>query len=95
MIVFTAELRVIDKNRSEFEAALNGVARNVREHEPGTLFYGSARSIDDPECYITIEVYRDEKAYEAHRQHAYMREANANVRPLLEAPPFVKRYQGF
>jgi quinol monooxygenase YgiN len=58
-------------------------------------FYRGGKSPDDPETYITIEVYRDEAAYADHRSKDYMREANAKVRPLLEGPPLVKRYEGY
>ena len=31
----------------------------THEHEPGVLYYDFARSVDDPDTYVVIEVYRD------------------------------------
>ena len=34
----------------------------THEHEPGVVYYGFAKSVDEPDTYVVVEVYRDEAA---------------------------------
>ena len=66
MITFITHLRVSPYNAAAFEALLTEVSAKTRENEPDVLYYAFARSAQDPNTYVVIEVYRDEAAHSAH-----------------------------
>jgi quinol monooxygenase YgiN len=95
MIAFIAHVRVRPENAAAFEAAVGEMCAQVRENEPGALYYGFARSDDDPSTYVVLEVFRDQAAHDAHQQQPYVQPSIAKTMPLVESGSFdLKRYQG-
>ncbi|WAB98794.1 MULTISPECIES: putative quinol monooxygenase [Pseudomonas] len=51
--------------------------------EPGCLVFDVSQDRVDPEVIYLYEIYRDDKAYEAHTQTAHFRESRPLVEPLI------------
>ena len=92
MITFVAHVPVKPGSEEAFEAAMAEMAANVRQHEPGAVFYEFSRSVDDPSTYLVIEVYADEEAFKAHWRTAYIRPSIARTSPLMNGAPHVRQY---
>lgn len=94
MITYIAHMRVAPEHAAAFEAALAEMERKVAAHEPGVIHYALSKSIDDPEGYVVIEVYRDEAAFKAHWETDYIRPSVALTTPLVrEGSLVVRRYE--
>jgi quinol monooxygenase YgiN len=92
MITFVAHCPVKPENAEAFAAAMAEMAGNVRQHEPGAVYYEFSRSVDDPNVFLVIEVYADEDAFKAHWKTDYIRPSIAKTQPLMDGPPRVKQY---
>ena len=77
-----------------FEALITDFCRQVRENEPGTVYYEVSRNTKDPASYIVIEIYRDEAAFEAHKSKDYFKATLAKAGPLVD-DTIVTRYETF
>jgi quinol monooxygenase YgiN len=94
VITYITHLRIAGENAAEFEDILAEMMRNVAAHEPGVIHYALSKSVDDPELYVVIEVYRDEAAFKAHWQTDFIRPSLARTRPLVrEGSMDIKRYE--
>lgn len=94
MITYIAHMRIAARNAAAYEAALAEMARNVAMHEPGVVHYALSKSVDDPELYVVIEVYRDEVAFKAHWQTDYIHPSIEKTRPLIQEGSLeIKRYE--
>ena len=62
MITFIARLHVPPKNALAFEELMTYVAAMTNEHEPGVAYYAFAKSVDEADTYVLVEVYRDQAA---------------------------------
>lgn len=92
MITFVAHVPVKPGCEEAFEAAMTEMAANVREHEPGAVFYEFSRSVDDPATYLVIEVYADEEAFKAHWRTDYIRPSIAKTKVLMSGAPHIRQY---
>jgi len=93
MITYVAHMRVRRENAAAYKAVIDEMAQNVREHEPGVVFYESFVSDKDPETWLVIEVYRDEAAFKAHWETDYIRPSVERTKPLIEEGSLdIKRY---
>jgi len=92
MITFIAHLRVSPKNAAAFEELMTHVAAMTHEHEPGVAYYEFAKSVDDADTYVVIEVYRDVAAQSAHMRTAWVRESLPLSARLIEGKPHIKQY---
>jgi len=96
MITYLTHMRVEPESALAFEAAVAEMTRNVREREPGVTYYGCAKSAEDPEIYVVIEIYRDEAAFEAHWNTDYIRPLLARATALVKDEAFdSKRYESY
>jgi quinol monooxygenase YgiN len=66
MITFIVHLDVPPENAAAFEELMTYVAATSLEREPGVVHYAFAKSVDDPQTYVVVEVYRDQAACDAH-----------------------------
>ena len=65
----------------------------VREHEPGVLYYNFAKSVRDPDTYVVIEVYRDEAAHSAHMEADWVKSSIPKSARLIENGKYdIKQY---
>ena len=94
MITYIAHMRIPPENAVAYEAALADMARKVTAHEPGVIHYALSKSVDDPDLYMVIEVYRDEAAFQAHWGSDYIRPSVALTKPLIEEGSLkISRYE--
>ncbi len=92
MITFIAHLRVKPENAAAFEALMTHVAAMTHEHEPGVLYYEFARSVDEPDTYVVVEVYQDVQVHAAHMESEWVREGLPRSAQLIEGEPDIKQY---
>lgn len=92
MITFIAHLHVKPENAEAFEALLADVGAKSREHEPGIVYYDYARSVDEADTYLVIEVYRDAAAQAAHMATDWVRDSLPKSAALIEGKPHIRQY---
>jgi len=64
----------------------------TRQHEPGVAYYDFGKSVDEPDTYVVIEVYRDAGAQAAHMQTDWVAESIPLSRRLVEGKFNIKQY---
>ena len=84
MITFITHIRVSPENAAAFEAIITDVCVKVRENEPDVVYYSFARSVNDPNTYVVIEVYRDEAALRTHAESDYVKASVPKTSLLIE-----------
>jgi len=92
MITFIAHLKVRPENGPAFEALMTHVRDLTRQHEPGVAYYDFGKSVDEPDTYVVIEVYRDAGAQAAHMQTDWVAESIPLSRRLVEGKFNIKQY---
>jgi quinol monooxygenase YgiN len=92
MITFIAHLRVRPDDGPTFEALITHVRDLTRAHEPGVAYYEFGKSVDEPNTYVVIEVYRDAAAHAAHMQAPWVTESIPQSRRLVEGKFDIKQY---
>ena len=92
MITFIAHLRVRPENAQAFEDLMTHVTAMTLENEPGVAYYGFAKSVDDPDTYVVVEVYRDQAACVAHGQTAWLTESVPQFLTLIDGLPDIRQY---
>ncbi|MBN2470507.1 MAG: antibiotic biosynthesis monooxygenase [Anaerolineae bacterium] len=76
-----------------FLQALNNQIQASRKEE-GIIEFAAYQSVEDPNTFVLIEVYRDVAAQEQHNSQSYS-EAFANcLADCLAAPPDIKIMDG-
>lgn len=92
MITFIAHVPVSAKNGPAFEEIMRYVSAKVREYEPDVLYYAFAKSVNVPNTYVVIEVYRDRAAQAAHMQTEWVKASIPKTIPLYEGKIDIKEY---
>lgn len=92
MITFIAQLTVRPENTAAFEALMSEVAAQTHAHEPDVVYYEWAKSVDEADTYVVVEVYRDVAAQAAHMATAWVRESLPRSAALIEGKPIVRQY---
>ncbi len=92
MITFIVHARVKPENSAAFEALLTQVAAMTREHEPGVRYYEFAKSVEQPDTYVIVEVYQDRQVHAAHMASAWVKESLPESLRLMEGKPDIKQY---
>jgi autoinducer 2-degrading protein len=70
MVAVVVHLQVNPDSLDQFVAETKANARNSRQ-ESGIVRFDLIQQVDDPSRFVLYEVYRDEKAIEAHRATAH------------------------
>jgi quinol monooxygenase YgiN len=91
MITFIAHFTVSPENTAAFEELLTHVV-SMSNTEPGVVYYGFARSVDDPDTYSVVEVYRDQEAVTAHGQTTWVTDSVPKFLGLINGRPQIKQY---
>ncbi len=84
MITFIAHLQVRPENARAFEELMTHVTTMTLENEPGVVHYGFAKSVDDADTYVVVEVYRDQAACTAHGDTAWVGESVPKMLALTD-----------
>jgi quinol monooxygenase YgiN len=92
VITFIANLRVPPQNARAFEDLMSHVTAMTLEKEPGVVYYGFAKSVDDADAYVVVEVYRDQAACLAHGDNAWVRDSVPEMLQLTEGMPKLVQY---
>jgi quinol monooxygenase YgiN len=92
MITFVVHLRVKPERAAELEALLANVCEKVRQHEPRVAYYAFARSVEEPNTYVVVEVYRDPEARSAHMLTEWVQESLPKAALLIDGKPDIRQY---
>ena len=92
MVTFIAHVRVLPENAAAFEALMSHVAAMTHAHEPGVAYYEFAKSVDEPDTYVVVEVYQDVAVHAAHMASAWVRESLPVSARLTEGKPHIRQY---
>jgi quinol monooxygenase YgiN len=93
MITFITHLRVSLENSAAFEALITDMRAKVHENEPDVVYYNLAKSANDPNTYVVIEVYRDEAAHAAHMETDWVKSSIPKSTLLIENGKYdIKQY---
>lgn len=92
MITFIAHLRIKPENAPAFTALMDYVVRMTHENEPGVAYYEFAKSADEPDTFVVVEVYRDALAHAAHMATAWVTESLPKTAALIEGRPHIRQY---
>jgi quinol monooxygenase YgiN len=92
MITFITHLKVRSESGPVFEALMTHVRDMTRQHEPGVAYYDFGKSVDEPDTYVVIEVYRDADAHAAHMEADWVTESIPQSRRLVEGSFNIQQY---
>src|SRR6201995_1187304 len=92
MITFIAHLQVRPGNAQAFEELMTHVTAMTLENESGVAYYGFAKSVEEDDTYVVVEVYRDQAACIAHGDTAWVRESVPKSLLLTEGMPKLGQY---
>jgi quinol monooxygenase YgiN len=92
MITFIAHLNVEPENGAAFETLMTRVRDMTRQHEPGVAYYDFGKSVEEPDTYVVIEVYRDAGAHASHMETEWVTESIPQSRRLVEGKFNIKQY---
>lgn len=80
-VIIEAGLRVVDAEA--FKKLASNVIEQTRK-EPGCLRYDLLQDTEDPNIFLFIEEYKDEEAFQTHRNMPYMAPFRAEREKLLD-----------
>lgn len=86
MIIVLGSARVRPEERDRLLGAVRDVV-TATEHDEGCVSYQFAADVRDPDVIVSVEVWRDQAALDAHMEHAHTRTFIAAVSPLLDGEP--------
>jgi quinol monooxygenase YgiN len=86
--VLFAEFTALPGRRGEVVALISALRDHVRQ-EPGNLQFAVSTRANSPESFFVYEEYRDEAAFEQHRNAAYGATFNAALGELIVEPESV------
>jgi quinol monooxygenase YgiN len=92
LITFIAHLQVPSNNAKSFEELMSYVTAMTLENEPGVVHYGFAKSVDEADRYVVVEVYRDQAACAAHGDTDWVRDSVPKMLELTEGMPKLVQY---
>jgi quinol monooxygenase YgiN len=77
-------VRVKEGQKESFESLFGELQDQVRECEPGTVYYDLFRSRTDPQGYFVLEKYESRAAWEAHQNSPHGKVLFPQIRAILE-----------
>jgi quinol monooxygenase YgiN len=92
VITFIAHLRVPPENAQAFEDLMTYVAQMTNDNEPGVVYYQFAKSVDEADTYVVVEVYRDAAAIAAHGETTWVRESVPKSLQMTDGMPQLVQY---
>jgi quinol monooxygenase YgiN len=95
VLTVVAKVRAAKGKGDALAALLTEQVAAVRKAEPGCLVYRPHRSTKDPDLFIFYEQYKDEAAFDAHRQapHLAAYRERREREGLVDGPPAVEIYR--
>ena len=92
MIGIIAKLTIKPGTNADFEKTMKALQAKVQSDEPGNKLYALHKT-DDPNIYVMLERYDDDKALEAHRAAPHFKELGRKLGDYLAGRPEVQRMQ--
>lgn len=92
MITMIARMRVSPANTPAYEALMSHVVAMTLENEPGVPYYAWAKSADDPDTYVVIEVYENAEAHAAHMASPWVKESLPKSVSLVDGGFDIQQY---
>jgi quinol monooxygenase YgiN len=95
VLTVVARIRAAKGKGDALAALLGEQAAAVRRAEPGCLVYRPHRSTQDPNLFLFYEQYRDDAAFELHRQapHLAAYRERREREGLTEGAPEIEIYR--
>jgi quinol monooxygenase YgiN len=91
MLAIVAKLNAQPGKGAELAQAMNTIAGKVRANESGNHAYNVHRGTENADLVMIYELYDDEEALNAHRQH--MKEMGVNLAELLAGKPELEYFE--
>jgi quinol monooxygenase YgiN len=91
MIFITAKFRVLPEDADAWPEITRSFTEATRA-EPGCLWFGWSRSVDDPREYVLVEAFRDDDAGAAHVQSDHFAAARRDLPPHLAETPRIVNF---
>ncbi len=92
VITMIARMRVPPDRAAAYEELMTHVTEMTLSHEPGVAYYAWAKSADEPDIYVVVEVYRDQKAHAEHMASPWVRESMPVSLDLVEGKFDIRQY---
>ena len=92
MLIVIAELTGKPDKREEIAAALSKAAAASRQEE-GCSAYSFTRDLEDADRYVSVELWNDQAALDAHFTTPHLRELLGVADQLLAAAPVITTYE--
>ncbi len=71
---------------------MSHVTTATLKNEPGVVYYGFAKSVEEEDEYVVVEVYRDQDACATHGGSAWVTESVPKMLELTEGMPQLVQY---
>jgi (4S)-4-hydroxy-5-phosphonooxypentane-2,3-dione isomerase len=85
MLIVHVHVHVNSESVAAFiEATIENARNSIRE--PGIARFDVVQQTDDPTRFVLVEVYRDQKATEAHRETAHYSKWRDQVAQMMSEP---------
>lgn len=92
MLTFVIHVRAKLGHSAEMAALLDDFCWQVREKEPGVIYFDFAHGVEDPDTFVVVEVYRDAAARQAHGETPWLKDSMARAAHLTAGHPEVREY---
>lgn len=87
MVSVIIKFRVEQIHLSKAETIIKKFIANVLNNEPDTLLYKSFQMMEEPEKFIHVMTFKDEKAQEVHRNSDYCKNSLEELYPMCNDLP--------
>lgn len=87
-----ARMRVKPENAAAYEALMSHVVAMTLQHEPGVPYYAWAKSADEPDTYVVIEVYANAEIHAAHMASTWVQESLPKSIALVDGGFDIRQY---
>ena len=92
MITMVARMRVSPANAPAYEELMTHVRDMTLRHEPGVPYYAWAKSADEPDTYVVIEVYANAEVHAAHMASPWVTESLPQSKALVDGGFDIRQY---
>ena len=91
MIGIVATIKIKEGHGSDFEATANQLVAKVTANEDGALYYDLFKQ--DETTYVFLEKYKDEAAFDIHRNTDYYKSIGAQLGAFMAGKPDIRILQ--
>ena len=92
MITMVARMRVSPANAAAYEALMTHVVTMTLQNEPGVPYYAWAKSADEADTYVVIEVYANAAVHAAHMASPWVQESLPKSIALVDGGFDIRQY---